>query len=508
MAGLKRPGVYVEESLVQTNPDFFPSASSAAFVGVASRGPTTPTFVDSWLMYQRIFGGFAGSNQALAHAVYQFYNNGGRNAWIVRAVGTGAVVATRTLNDRAGAPAPVMRVDADNAGVWGNSIYVEITDATAGRFNLIVRLGGSSDQYIVERWLDLSGDPNDPRYAPALINSASAGSSYITVTDLYNHAGGGYTAATHIPALTPAGGSVLATGADGAAPTGGAAGQTYTAVTQLSSVEEFLTLNVPEITETALVNAIVAYAESRGNIFVVVDCGADRTPAQVITDAAAYTASGYAAVYYPRLQVADPSGAVPGATRLIAPGGAVLGQIAAIDAARGVHKAPAGIGARLNGVVALETRPLDSELDNLQVAQVNAIKSIPGVGYCIFGARTRKQNQIDRYVSVRRTLISVRMALVDATRFAAFEPNDETLWASLESVCERILIELWQEKGLRGATPEEAFYVKCDADTNTNQSISNGEVRIEVGLALQTPAEYIVLKIGQFETGSTVTEEA
>ena len=505
MATLKRPGVYVEESLVQTNPDFFPSVSSAAFVGVASRGPTTPTFVDSWLMFQRVYGGFSGSNQALAHAVYQYYNNGGRNAWIVRAVGSGAAVATRTLNDRQGTPAPVLRVDADNAGAWGNAIYVEITDATSGRYNLIVRLGGSSDQYIVERWLDLSGDPNDPRYAPALINSASAGSNYITVTDLF---AGTFNPTTNIPALTPAGGSVLATGADGAAPTGGAAGQIYTAVTQLSSVEDFLTLNVPGITETALVNAIIAFVETRGTMFAVIDCGVGRSSAQVITDAAAYSASGFAAVYYPQLQVADPSGAVPGATRTIAPGGAVLGQIASIDASRGVHKAPAGIGARLNGVIALETKLLDTELDNLQVAQVNAIKPIPGVGYCIFGARTRKQNQVDRYVSVRRTLISVRMALVEATRFAAFEPNDETLWASLESVCERILIELWQETGLRGATPEEAFYVKCDADTNTASSITNGEVRIEVGLALQTPAEYIVLKIGQFESGSTVTEEA
>lgn len=514
MANFKRPGVYVEESLLQTSPDSFPSVTSAAFVGVAPRGPVQlstifglPTLINSWGQFVRLYGGFLGTDQSLAHAVFQYFNNGGQAAWIVRAVGTGAVVATRTYNDRQGTPGPLLRVDAYNPGAWGNTIYTEVSDVSAslpGRFNLTVRHGGTGDQFVVERWTDLSMDPTDPRYAIAMVNSPSLGSVYIRLTNLF---AGTYVATSTVPAVSPAGGEVLSTGADGAAPTSGASGQVSVATQTLANVEDFLTINVPGLVDTTTVNALIAFCEARGTMFLVIDCAVAQTPAQIITTAASYTASSFAAVYYPQVSVSDPSNTAPGSTRLIPPGGAVLGQYVATDTQRGTHKAPAGTDTRLNGVVALEYKPLDTELDNLNVGKVNAIKSIPGVGLCIFGARTLKINQVDRYINVRRTLISLRLALVNATRFAAFEPNDEQLWDSLEGVCSRILLELWQEGGLRGDSAEEAFFVKCDVDTNPQNAVNNGEVRIEVGVALQTPAEFIVLRIGQFESGSTVNEE-
>jgi phage tail sheath protein FI len=514
MATYKRPGVYVEESLLQTTPDSFPAITVAAFVGVSTRGPVQPgtilglpTLINSWGQFVKLYGGFAGANQALAHAVFQYYNNGGQAAYIVRAVGAGAVVATRTYNDRAGTPAPLLRVDALNPGAWGNVIYTEISDVGSslpGRFNLTVRLGGSGDQFIVERWTDLSMDPTDGRYAPALLNSPTTGSVYIRLTNLSSAT---YVAGTIVPAVSPAGGEVLTSGADGAAPTVGAGSELYNAAATLALVDDFLTINIPGVVDTATVNAMITFCETRGTCFLVVDCAVAQTPAQLITTAAAYTSSSYAAVYYPQLAISDPSNTVPGSTRLIPPGGAVVGQYVATDTQRGTHKAPAGINNRLNGVVALEYRALESEMDSLNMGKVNVIKSVPGNGLCIFGARTLKLNQIDKYVSVRRTLIALRMALTNATRFAAFESNDEQLWASLEDVCSRVLLELWQDGALRGTTAEEAFYVKCDEDTNAQNAVNNGEVHIEVGVALETPAEFIVLKIGQFESGSTVNEE-
>lgn len=515
MPTYKRPGVYVEESLLQTSPDAFPSVTVAAFVGAATRGPTQPgtilglpTLINSWGQFIKLYGGFASVSNALAHAVYQYFNNGGQAAYIVRAVGTGGTAATRTYNDRAGTPLPLLKVDALNPGTWANVLYTEISDVAAsgqvGRFNLVVRLGGSGDQYIVERWTDLSMDPSDGRYAPALVNSPTTGSSYIKLTNL---SAATYVAATIVPALSPAGGEVLTTGTDGAAPSTGATGDLYNAAATLAVVDDFLTLNVPGVVDAATINALIAFCELRGTTFLIVDCAAAQTPAQIVTTAASYTASSYAAVYYPQLVIADPSNTVPGSTRLIPPGGAVLGQYVATDTQRGTQKSPAGINNRINGAVALEYRPLDTEFDSLNVGKVNALKTLPGAGMCIFGARTLKVNQIDKYISVRRTLISLRMALVNATRFAAFESNDEALWASLEDVCTRILLELWQDGGLSGGSQEEAFYVKCDADTNTQNDINNGQVRIEIGVALETPAEFIVLRIGQFDSGSTVNEE-
>lgn len=497
-----RPGVYVEETLSQSNPDTFPSVSAAAFVGVAAKGPITPTRIESWSMFQRIFGGFSGPNQALAHAVFAFYNNGGRNAYIVRATGSGAALATRTLNDRQGTPAPVLRVDSSSVGAWGNTTAIRVSDgASAGRFNIDVLVGGNT----VERWTDLSMDPNDGRYVVNVITNAS-GSSYISVADLFDHTGD--LTSANIPAVTTTvGGDVLAGGVEGSAPTGGATGQLYTAVTQLDAVDDFLTVNVPGATDSTLVNAIITWAETRGTAFVVLDCEAGRTPAQAVTTANSYNASSYAAVYYPQLVVSDPSNTTPGTTRIIPPGGAVLGQIAQTDATRGTFKAPAGTSNRLSGVVALERKALDSELDALNNGRVNAIRNVPGSGICVFGARTLKPTQIDMYISVRRTLIDVRMSLTAATRFAAFEPNTDTLWETITAVCERVLNELWQAGGLRGSVSTQAYYVKCDSENNPQSSVNNGEVHVEVGLALVTPAEFVVLKIGQFESGSAVSEE-
>lgn len=510
MAVYKRPGVYVQEQLLQTSPASFPSASAAAFVGNAYRGPTTPTLVTSWARFLLLYGGFSGTDQSLAHSVYQYFNNGGANAWVVRAVGTSGVTATKTINDRVGTPAPLLVVNAQNYGAWANNLYVEVTDVSStdtsvtGRFNLVIRLGGSTDQYIVERWTDLSMNPADGRYAPNMINSSVSGSLYITITDLQPT--GTYTAATKVPALTSP--TALLSGADGTAPTltGGVASQVYLAATLLASVDGFITINCPNLVDSATVNALIAFVEAGAQSFLVIDPAPAQTVAQIITTAAAYTSSSYAALYYPQINVNDPSNNVPGSTKLIPPGGAILGQYAFVDATRGTFKAPAGVTCDLNGVISLEYKALDSELDSLNVGKVNALKVVPGFGFCIFGARTLKINQVDRYISVRRTLVSLRLALIFSTRFAAFEPNDSVLWSSLSDTCSRILLSLWQTGGLAGSTASQAFYVKCDAELNPPNSVNNGEVHIEIGVALQVPAEFIVINIGQFESGSTSSE--
>lgn len=495
MATLKRPGVFVDEVLSTNNTVSGISLSTAAFVGPNGRGPIVPTLVRSWTEYTNLYGGFGTSN--LPYALFTYFSNGGRDAYVQRVVGTGAVTATVTLADRAGSPLPTLRVDAHNPGGWGNALYVSIVDAGTGRFDLVVRHGGTTDAFIVERWADVSMVSTDPRYVVSLVNSPTAGSTYIKVADLGS--------ATVAPGNTPAvaTNTPLATGADGAAPT---TTQISTGISGLDIVAEPFGLNLPGDSTVANVNAAIAYAAARGDVFVVVDTAPGRTAAQAVTDAAALTASSYAAVYYPWVHMADPSSTRPGATRLTAPGAAVLGQYATTDATRGVHKTPAGINTRLSGAVGIETKFTNADLDALNVGAVNAIRHIPGAGVVVMGGRTLKSGTSDKYLSIRRSLIYIKKALLDGTQFAIFEPNDELLWEQLSDRVGQFLHAFWQSGGLRGSSPQEAFYVKCDEEINTPAVIAAGEVRMEVGVALQYPAEFVVIKIGQFEGGGNAVE--
>ena len=121
------------------------------------------------------------------------------------------------------------------------------------------------------------------------------------------------------------------------------------------------------------------------------------------------------------------------------------------------------------------------------------------------GARTLKPGYVDKYVPVRRSLIYLEKSLSDLTRFAIFEPNDERLWRQISATVSSFLTSFWSQGGLRGGTPQAAYFVKCDADNNPQTSIDNGEVHLEVGVALQRPAEFVVIKIGQYDGGTTVT---
>ena len=342
-------------------------------------------------------------------------------------------------------------------------------------------------------------DSTSNRYAPTVINN---GSSYIVATDLNSAT----TGSDKNPSVVT--NQSLTTGANGA---------TVSTITDYSAfdvVKQSLVLNVPGFTDAVTVNAAISYAENRDDVFVVID-GADLPVSvtgagnDIIDLANTYTASSFAAVYYPPLSIADPTatvGSPTGVTRKVGAGAAVAGLFAATDASRGVFKAPAGLQARLAGAVSVPTLT-NAELDTLNSnsAAVNAIRFISGSGIVVMGSRTLKAGYVDKYVPVRRTLIYLRKALTDLTEFAIFEPNDPVLWRRVNASISTFLTNFWSQGGLRGATPAEAFFVKVDATNNPQASIDNGELHIEIGVALQRPAEFVIIKIGQFDGGTTVT---
>lgn len=492
----QRPGVYVQETLNPIQSTVGPNSESiGAFVGANDRGPTTPTLVTSWSGYTALFGSWNSvASNDLPLAVYMFFANGGSRAYVSRVTGAGAVSALRTLTDRAATPLNTLRLTAKNVGTWGNNINISIVNSnTTGYFDLVIYYGGATDAFIVERHVDLTMISSDPRYAVTVINQAS---NWVTALDMNSASSG----STKNPSVQT--NQNLSTGNNGSAVT------SITDFTGLDTVTQSLVLNVPGFTDATTVNAAISYAAAREDVFVVVD-GLETSVANTLTKAATYTPSSYAAVYYPPLTISDPTaqlGGATGATKVVGAGGAAVGLYAATDSARGVWKAPAGLQARLGGVVSVP-KLTNAELDSLNsaAAPVNAIKFVPGSGIVVMGSRTLKLGYVDKYVPVRRTLIYLRKALKDLTEFALFEPNDPALWRRINATLGGFLTGFWSSGGLSGDTPGDAFFVKCDAENNPQASIDNGEVNIEVGVALQRPAEFVVIKIGQFDGGTTVT---
>lgn len=416
------------------------------------------------------------------------------------------------LYNTTGTPVPILKLSCVSVGLWGNQIYIDITDSATGvgRFNLTVRYGGTADANIVERFLDVTMNRTDQRYAVSMLNSTLLGSKYIQAIDL-----GAYT--TWNSAITPQTQSptALSGGSDGVATP-----SLLTATQRLATIQGNLDMNLPGVTDTAILNPVLSYIESQPNIFAVVDVpraliGADGvTPSEsatvneylaMVVGNAQITPSPAVALYGPWVQVPDPISATPGATRTLPPGGAVLGLYSSTDGQFGVQKSPAGVTIPLQRVAGTELAFQNSNLDTLNSNGVNVIRNVSSYGFCVMGARTLLPNLPNRYVSIERTLMSVQFTLTRLTQFAVFENNNPTLWATLSAIVTQYLQGIWQTGVLNGDTAEQAYFVQCDSSNNTPTSIAAGEVHVQVGLALNSPAEFVVIDINQMAASSTTS---
>jgi phage tail sheath protein FI len=170
------------------------------------------------------------------------------------------------------------------------------------------------------------------------------------------------------------------------------------------------------------------------------------------------------------------------------------------DGEVGPFKSPAGLKASVQGAIALERAFSNADLDSLNSADnpINAIRNIPGSGVTVMGARTLLQDgTANRYVSMRRSLIYIEKRLSELTQFALFENNNYQLWSQLRGTANVFLNQYFNQGGLRGLQPSEAFYIKVDDENNPASAVSQGVVNMEIGLALEYPAEFIVINITQ-----------
>lgn len=313
---------------------------------------------------------------------------------------------------------------------------------------------------------------------------------------------------------TSSAGTIFSTTASFVARTVGVAGTTGSgdptiALQQFDALDNQLILNYPNAFDATTVAKVTDYAASRGDSFAVIDPGTVYTTPTALTtalDGLNIANQNYGAVYFPNLTIADPASTVVGKTINVAPGGSVVAEYSATDTSVGAFKSPAGITNNIGGAVPLTTL-LSTDFDIVSAAlkNVNIIRNVSGYGTCIMGARTIGSAYSDKYISVRRTLNYLEYNLKSNTQFAVFEPNDANLWSDVAAVANGILNDYWSKGGLAGATADQAFYVKCDSTINTPTTIGAGELHLEVGVALQRPAEFVVIKIGQINGGTTVT---
>jgi len=428
------------------------------------------------------------------------------------ATGTAVTGATATATvTYTNVPATSFTISALTEGAWSSSYGVLIVPAgVSTRFGLVVYgpplVAGVLTSNPLEQYTDLSMNPTDKYYFASVLNTSS---NLIRITGTITNSVFPGTAGT-----TPA---LFGSGSDGAAVARtdyyNASGGTVTgAWSTFDPIQNPLVIYNPDAAYAAsssltqqLHGDAVIYAASREDAFVVIDTpsGLSATAAQesVTSTVAVFsvaTAGGIAAAYYPWINIPDAT-KIPGALRLQAPGAAVVGQYLATDAVRGPAKTPAGLNNKIALAVSTEKQFTNAELDsiNTSVDPINAIRNVPGAGIVIMGGRTLENTPNNRYINIRRSLIYIKKEITDRASFAVFENNDEKLWLDIRTALGTFLRNYWNEGGLRGADPSQAFYVKCDSSTTSFSDIQNGRVNIEVGVALQYPAEFVVIKLGQ-----------
>lgn len=257
----------------------------------------------------------------------------------------------------------------------------------------------------------------------------------------------------------------------------------------------------PGFTSKIVVDELVGQAERRMDRFAVFESTNAPDVTTTLNERGQYN-SKFAAMYHPWIKVSDP---LTGAVIDMPPSGHIVGAYARIDNQRGVFKAPANTG--ITGATGLSFDVTDGEQDVLNPAGVNCLRFFSGLGNVIWGARTVSAEGLWKYVPVRRLFIFLEQSIIKGTRYAVFEPNDLRLWARLRDSVTNFLTTQWRAGALFGSKPEEAFFVRVDETTTTQDDRDNGRVNIVVGIAPVKPAEFVVFQIGQAPQSVIIAEQ-
>ncbi|MBD2158541.1 phage tail sheath subtilisin-like domain-containing protein [Leptolyngbya sp. FACHB-16] len=518
------PGVYIEEIPSGVRTITGVATSITAFIGRALRGPVNQAVtINSFADFERMFGGLW-VESSLGYAVRDFYLNGGSQAVIVRLLHSknetrqvtqgasgrnpesaedNSVVSPAKARLQVGSSNSIT-LDASSEGTWGNNLQLSIDhDVPTGAellqiypasgleqedlFNLTVR---DTSTGITEVFRNLT-----VKSSPRQINNVlSNESNLVRVAASLPTARPDETAEFTIVTLGSDGTQLEATDFAGVGTESNKQG-----LYALEQVDLFNLLCLPlyseNISDNSLLEAAKSYCEKR-RAFLLIDPPKN---VRTIVDLDLGVRSKNAAIFYPSLR--QPNPLKNNQIEEFAPCGAIAGVIARTDAQRGVWKAPAGLEASLVGVSQLSVSLTDAENGQLNQLGINCIRTMPGSGQVLWGARTLQGN--DRlasewkYIPVRRLSLYIQESLYRGTQWVVFEPNDESLWAQIRLNLGAFMHNLFRQGAFQGKSPREAYFVKCDSETTTQNDINLGIVNIRVGFAPLKPAEFVILQLQQ-----------
>jgi phage tail sheath protein FI len=538
---LTYPGIYIEELSSGVRTITGASTSTTAFVDFCTRGDMNrPIQLTSFMDFERELGGLDTRSEG-GYAVQQFYLNGGQRAWFVRVAGGTPLPAMIELRDQqASSPQRALLLEASSPGVWGMNVQVAVGHIPddAERFNLVVRelsSTGTPRQVLssqIHRGLSLKTD--DPRFVTSILASES---KLIRVSSRNTAIGLGNIPASTAALVKPSdptstdredvtnpavignasSASFYALGSDPDDPTqqpnDGSLPDADALIKGMMTLDTIApeifnilclprAADLPENDMKDVYTEAIKYCEDK-RAFVILDIPRDTNTLDKMktwkNGVGAGLRSNNAAVYYPRLEIPDRKN--ERRPRNVGVSGTLAGVYARTDATRGVWKTPAGTDADLRGATTIIDKLTDLENGILNLQGVNASRSFPIFGNVSWGGRTmngaEQQGSEWKYIAVRRTALFIEESLYQGLKWVVFEPNDEPLWASIRLNVGAFMQDLFRKGAFQGATPAEAYLVKCDKETTTQNDINAGIVNILVGFAPLKPAEFVVLKIQQ-----------
>jgi phage tail sheath protein FI len=548
------PGVYVQEIPSGVRTITGVATSITAFVGRALYGPDDiPVTVNSFGDFERIFGGLW-TGSTLGYAVRDFFQNGGGQAVIVRLYNpeTGANAKPSNSKLKVGD----FRFMAVDKGAWGANLRAVIDTTVSADvatqmgftaqdlFNLTVTEVDASDNVVTREVLRNLTVKDGPRridnvlvaeskllrwdnaipWPPNPLPGIAAGADDVTKAQQTlaaaknaNPPANPNDIATDQLAVNNAKAAMAAAVSDGLpltladnfSPQNAQAGKH--GLYALEKADLFNLLCIPPYTnnntdvDVALVSLAATYCEGR-RAMLLVDPRSDWVDAKTAHDKFIDTGndnvgtrSRNAALFFPRIKMPNPLHG--NQIEEYVPSGVVAGIFARTDATRGVWKAPAGLDATLNGVPQLKLVLTDADNGQLNQLGINCLRSFPAAGRVVWGARTlRGADQLAdeyKYVPVRRTALFIEESLFRGLQWVVFEPNDEPLWAQIRLNAGAFMQTLFRQGAFQGQSPKDAYFVKCDKETTTQDDINLGVVNVLVGFAPLKPAEFVVISIQQ-----------
>ena len=505
------------------SPELVPSVT--AFIGRAIKGPEDKaTLIHNFTEFVSFYGGLW-KESFLGYVVDQYFNNGGRDALIIR-VHNGATKFEFGIE--LGSPTKKLILESANPGSWAKNFLAQVIrkkaeldpdleaeDKTLCNIiiyeNLTPNEPDSNKRELVqlETFRNVSLDNSKPRHVASILQYGSELVRVKSVSGIDSASGIGneitYDSTTS-PNSKPDGEPITATEIQGTPdPKRGLFLLEDTDIFNLLCIPSFRMEDSPENSVddlNAMYNKAHEFCEKKRGFLIVDPLVRWANTNKVVDDCNdsifPSTKKKNMGLFFPRIICPDKEN--ENRTRNFPPCGAIAGIFARTDAERGVWKAPAGLDETLNGVVGLTVNVNDEENGDLNKLGVNCLRTFFG-GPVVWGSRTLRGD--DRfadewkYIPVRRTALYIEESLYRGTQWVVFEPNDETLWSQVRLNVGAFMQDLFMKGAFQGTDPKKAYFVKCDDETTTETDIARGIVNIIVGFAPKRPAEFVIIKIQQ-----------